>query len=130
MGCDIIMGAVLYKECEAMVGGKFRMKLQLPIPLHHLLESLGLSWWTDIAHLLSTKDLIMNVPEIREFLALVKNSQQVFPDFDTILKRHPIGVGTTSYWHGQYAKARRDLIEFLEANIEAGTPIELNGVSD
>lgn len=100
------------------------MKLRLPISFAYLLKSLGLCMWQDLDHLLD-KDYTMQVPEIREFLAVVKSSQMVFPTYDEILARHPIGVGTINYWYSQYSKARRDLIEFLEKSIEADSPIKI-----
>lgn len=104
------------------------MSLNLPVSLLYLLKSLGLDLWQDIGHLID-KDGYMQVPDIREFLALVKNSQMVFPTYDEILARHPRGIGTTRYWYRQYSKARHDLIEFLEENIKAGNSIKFEDVS-
>ena len=104
------------------------MKLRLPISFAYLLKSLDLCMWQDLDHLLDN-DYCMQVPEIREFLAVVKGQHMVFPTHDEILARHPIGIGTTHHWYRQYSKARRDLIEFLEGNIKAGTAIKFNGVN-
>lgn len=100
------------------------MKLNLSVPFYDLLDSLNIYWQSEISNLVNCLG-VMEVPEMREFLALVRNNQQVFPDYDTILKRHPIGIGTTRYWYMQYAKARRELIEFLEKSIEADSPIKI-----
>lgn len=104
------------------------MSLQLPVSLLYLLKSLGLCFWQDVGYLLD-KDGYMQVPEIHEFLALVKNSQMVFPTYDEILARHPRGIGTTRYWYRQYAQARHDLIEFLEDNIKNKTAIKFEDVT-
>lgn len=104
------------------------MKLELPISFLYLLKSLGLCLWQDVDHLLD-KNGCMQVSEIPEFLALVKNNQMVFPTYDEILTRHPRGIGTIRYWYGQYTKARVELIEFLEKNIKDKTAIEFKGIS-
>ena len=103
------------------------MKFNLPISLAYLLKSLDLCLYRDLEPLLD-KDSRMQVPEIRELLALVKNSQMVFPTYDEILARHPAGIGTTRYWYRQYSKARRDLIEVLEKSIKANKPILFKGL--
>lgn len=75
------------------------------------------------------KDGFMQVPEIHEFLALIKNSQMVFPTYDEILARHQLGIGTKNYWYQQYSKARHDLVEFLEQNIKDNTSIKFEDVT-
>ena len=103
------------------------MKFNLPVSLAYLLKSLDLCLYRDLEPLLDAKSYL-RVPEIREFLALVKNAQQVLPTYDEILARHPEGVGTTRYWYGQYSKARRDLVALLEKSIEQNKPILFKGL--
>ncbi len=103
-------------------------EFQLPISLLYLLKSLDLCFWQDVSYLLD-KDGCMQVPEIREFLALVKGTQQVFPTYDEILARHQLGIGTKNYWYRQYSKARHDLVEFLEENIKNKTAIKFEDVT-
>lgn len=104
------------------------MSLQLPISLLYLLKSLGLDLWQDIGYLIDHNGY-MQVAEIHEFLALIKNNEMVLPTHDEILARHPRGIGTTRYWYRQYSKARRDLIEFLEENIKAENSIKFEDVT-
>jgi hypothetical protein len=103
------------------------MKFELPVGLAYVLKSLDLCLYRDLEPLLDAKSYLQ-VPEIREFLALVKNAQMVLPTYDEILARHPAGVGTTRYWYRQYSKARRDLIAVLEKSIETDSPIRFKGL--